>query len=207
MLIALVLVQRIHSGLNVQVIDKNIDRFPYKIGKLTGIDVEMEDAVVKELNTDVYIFRKYINDKGSEITLYIGYYGTRKGGRTGHNPSACYPGSGWTILNQSEVKVPVFLDGTERMITLNSLRVKKGNLTQLVYNWYQSNGDEVLSSGIEQNLHRFKSKILHNRNDGAFVTVSAPIIRNLFNTQNSVHAFIREIFPLIVNHWPEEGEI
>jgi EpsI family protein len=207
MLIALVLVQRIHSGLNVEVIDKNIDRFPYKIGKLTGIDVEMEDAVVKELNTDVYIFRKYINDKGSEITLYIGYYGTRKGGRTGHNPSACYPGSGWTILNQSEVKVPVFLDGTERMITLNSLQVKKGNLTQLVYNWYQSNGDEVLSSGIEQNLHRFKSKILHNRNDGAFVTVSAPIIRNLFNTQNSVHAFIREIFPLIVNHWPEEGEI
>jgi len=191
----------------VEIIEKNLDKFPHEIGNFMSIDIKMDDAVVKELNTDVYIFRKYINDKGSEITLYIGYYGTKKGGRTGHNPSACYPGSGWTILNQSKVKVPVFLDGTERMITLNALQVKKGVIRQRVYHWYQSNGDEILSSGIEMNLYRFISNIIYNRNDGAFISVSAPVTQSLSYTENRIQTFIKEIFPLIVKHWPKEKEV
>jgi EpsI family protein len=204
---AFAFVQRIHTGLNVEVIEKNIDKFPYKIGDYIGIDIGMEDTVVKELNTDVYIYRGYVNNKGERITLYVGYYGTKKGGRTGHNPDGCYPGGGWSILNKSKVKVPVVFDGKERTITLNSLQAIKGEITEFVYYWYQSQGNEVLASGIEQNLHRFKNKILYNRNDGAFLRVSAPIIRSLSYTENRIQSFIKDIFPLIVKHWPKEREI
>lgn len=208
MLTAFALVQKVHSGKNVEVIEKNIDKFPYKIGNYLARDIKMEDEIIKELNTDVYVFRRYVDKQDQEINLYIGYYGTKKGGRTGHNPNACYPGSGWSIINKSVAEVPVIFDGEGRMITLNSLHVKKDDsIGNLVYHWYQSNGDVVLSSGVEQNLHRFKSKILYKRNDGAFIRVSSPVTQSLYATENRVKDFIKQIFPLIVKHWPEEKEI
>jgi len=207
MLVAFIFVQKIHSSSNVEIIEKNLDKLPHEIGNFMGIDIKMDDAVVKELNTDVYVFREYVDDKGEKITLYIGYYGTKKGGRTGHNPGGCYPGSGWAILDNTKVEVPVSPNGNERMILLNALQVKKGVIREKVYHWYQSNGDEILSSGIEKNLYRFISKIIYNRNDGAFISVSAPVTQSLSYTENRIQTFIKEIFPLIVKHWPKEKEI
>jgi len=197
----------IPSGQNVEVIEKNLDKLPYRIGNYIGMDMKMEDGVVKELDTDVYIFRRYVKEQDEEITLYIGYYGTRKGGRTGHNPNACYPGGGWAIIDESRAKVPVLFDGKDRMITVNLLKVKKGNITQLVCHWYQSSGDKVLSSGIGQNLQRFKTKILYNRDDGAFIRVSAPVTQSLSYSKNRLDSFIKKLYPLIVKYWPEENEI
>lgn len=204
---AFVLVKMIPSGQNVEVIEKKLDKLPYRIGNYTGVDMKLEDGVVKELDTDVYIFRRYLKEQDEEITLYIGYYGTRKGGRTGHVPEACYPAVGWGILDESRVKVPVLFDGKDRMITINSLKVKKGNTTGLVYHWYQSSGDKVLSSGVAQNLQRFKTKILYNRDDGAFIRVSAPVTQSLSYTKNGLDSFIKKLYPLIVKYWPEEKEI
>ena len=201
-------VQNINSGLNVDVIEKNIDKFPYEGMDYIASDIRMEEGTIKELNTDAYLFRRYVNRQDEEITLYIGYYGTKKGGRTGHNPSACYPGSGWSILNKSKAEVSVFIHGEERPIAVNLLQIsKQGNSDRLVYHWYQSNGGVVLSSGIEQNLYRFKSRILYNRNDGAFIRVSTPITRSLSYAEKRAQSFIKQIFPLIVNYWPKEGEI
>lgn len=207
MIATFALIQSIHSGSDVEVVEKNLDKLPYKIANYMGIDMQMDDPVVKELNTDIYIFRQYINDKGERITLYIGYYGTKKGGRTEHSPGGCYPGSGWAILDETQVEVPVALNGNKKIIPLNALQVKKGVIKECVFYWYQSNGDKVLSSGIDQNLHRFKSKILHNRNDGAFIRVSASVTQSLSYTKNRLESFVKEIYPLIVKYWPEEREV
>ena len=206
-LTAFVLVKMIPSGQNVEVIEKNLDKLPYRIGNYIGMDMKMEDSVVKELDTDVYIFRRYVKEQDEEITLYIGYYGTRKGGRTGHIPEACYPAVGWAILDEYRVNVPVLFDGKDRMITVNALKVKKGDTTGLVYHWYQSSGHKVLSSGVAQNLQRFKTKVLYNRDDGAFIRVSAPVTQSLSYTKNRLDSYIKKLYPLIVKYWPEENEI
>ena len=205
MLVAFVFVQKIGTRANVEVIDKGLDNFPYRIGSFVGADLIMDAGVVKELNTDVFVFREYDSDKGEKIDLYIGYYGTKKGGRTGHNPYACYPGSGWTILDKGREKVRITFNGSKRIISLNILEVAKGPEKIFVYHWYQSNGDEVLSSGVDQNLYRFKRKILYDRNDGAFIRVSAQVAQSLPYTKNRLRNFIRKIFPLIVEHWPKEA--
>ena len=207
MLAAFVCIQKIALGPNVEVLEKNLDKFPYTIATFVGGNIIMEDSVIKELDTDVYVFRKYRSDKGEVITLYIGYYGTKKGGRTGHGPGGCYPGSGWAILNESQVMQLVAFDGKKKKIKLNSMKIKRGNIAELVFYWYQSNGDEVLSSGIEQNLHRFRNKILHNRNDGAFIRVSTPITQSLSYTESRLKDFIKKVFPLIVQYWPVEREL
>jgi len=208
MLVAFAFVQMVNSELGVEVVAKNIDKFPYKIGDYLGADIRMEAEVIKELNTDVYIFRRYVDELDEEINLYIGYYGTKKGGRTGHNPSACYPGSGWSIHKKSKKEISVILHGEEKIMAVNSMQISKQESSdRLVYHWYQSNGGVVLSSGIEQNLYRFKSRILYNRNDGGFIRVSTPMTRSLSYAEKRAQSFIKQIFPLITNYWPKEEEI
>ena len=105
LLVAYGFVIKLNSSMDVEVVEKRIDKFPYRIGDYVGADIKMQNSVIKELNTDAYIFRKYFYKQNEEITLYIGYYGTKKGGRTGHNPNACYPAGGWAILKNSKSEV------------------------------------------------------------------------------------------------------
>jgi EpsI family protein len=107
-------------------VQKNLHKIPHPIGAYGGVDICLHVAVVNELNGDVFLYRDYINRSGDVLNLYIGYYGTMKGGRTGHNPSACHPGSGWAIVRQSNVESVVSLDGMERLIKLNRMEVRKG---------------------------------------------------------------------------------
>jgi len=193
------------SSPDVIVVDKGFDRFPVSFDEYSGEDIKMDDRVVKELDTDVYIFRNYIGK--NIVTLYIGYYGTGKGGRTGHNPNACYPSSGYAILDEKKVALPVnFFDGKVAEVVVTRLLIAKNDEKQIVYHWYQSSADKVLASGIEQNIHRFKTRLLYNRNDGAFVRVSATVKENIPDTEGSLLVFIKKIIPLIEQYWPVEKE-
>jgi EpsI family protein len=205
-LITFVFILRSQTGANVDVIRKNLEKLPIYIGSYRGFDLPMEGSIIRELDTDVYIFRGYTEANGSRIVVYVGYYGTKKGGRTGHNPDACYPASGWSIINASTEIIPVSFNGKGQNVTLNRLDVKMGERSELVYHWYQSDRDMVLQSGIDQNLHRLKSRLLHNRNDGAFVRVSAPIQNSTEETRQKLIAFIQHLYPLLAQYWPVEME-
>lgn len=189
----------------VIVVDKGFDRLPVIIEGVFGEDIKMTDKVVRELDTDASVFRNYFGK--NNIVLYIGYYGTKKGGRTGHNPNACYPSSGFAILDEKKVALPVkFLDENKTTVELTRLLITKDNEKQIVYHWYQSSRNQILSNGIEQNIHRFKMLLLHNRNDGAFVRVSATVKESIPATENNLIPFIGKVIPLIEQHWPIEKD-
>ena len=200
------IVQKMHIGKDIIVWKKNLDKLPYTIGGMSGVDVPLGESVLKELYPDVYVFRNYISADGRTINLYIGYYGTQKGGRSAHIPEGCYPGAGWSILKESVRDVPVEEVRIKRDIRLNTLQVKRGDTRQLVYYWYQTQRDTVIVNGIQQNFNRFKSRILHNRNDGAFIRVSEDIGYVENDTNEDIENFIRQLFPLVVQYWPIEKE-
>lgn len=207
MLLTFVTVQKVDIADRVVIQALNLDHFPAQIDDYASVeDITMQDSVIKELDTDAFIYREYENDKSQKIILYIGYYGTKKGGRTGHNPYGCYPGGGWSIIEDSNVSLPIIIKGKKREVTLNSLLVKKGSYNELVYFWYQSSGDEVLSSGIGMNIHRFKSRLFYHRNDGAFVRVSTPVGNNLAETEKRIKTFIQNLIPMLEQYWPVEVE-
>lgn len=206
LIITFIIIQNIQVGTNVIVVEKNLDNFPYSIGEYVGSDIPVEDSVIRVLDTDAYIFRNYSRNAGQPITLYIGYYGTKKGGRSTHTPAGCYPGSGWGIIREQRVSVPITLDGRQRAIELNMMLVSKGDARQLVYYWNQTNKDQVLTTGIQKNLNRFKNRLLYNRNDGAFIRVSQEINQDISRNKSDLEEYIREIFPIIVKYWPEEKE-
>ncbi len=206
MLCTLTIVYHLNTGSNVIVYRKKLDKFPAEVERFSSTNIVLQDSIVRELDPDIYVFREYQDQNGNSVTLYIGYYGTQKGGRTGHNPAGCYPGNGWAILSNDKFTIDIPLDGKANKLTFNRMRVKKNNAKQLVYYWYHYNGGVVITSGLSQNIHRFKNKLLYNRNEGAFIRVSTSYSQNLGDKTKLLNKFLKRIFPLIVEYWPEERE-
>ena len=202
-IITFIIIKSLGAGKDVIVVDKKLDRLPEIISGLYSTDIPLDEMVAKELDPDVYIFRNYTSDNGRVINVYIGYYGTNKGGRTGHNPEACYPSTGWAILNEKKETIDI---GGNKKITVNAMLVKKENKSQFVYHWYQSDGTHVVRSGIQQNLNRFRKMILKNRDDGAFIRVAMDVDGNEQEAKYEIEKFIRQLFWLISEYWPEEKE-
>lgn len=179
-----------------KVVEKKLNSLPYAIGPWEGKDFSFDRLVIDELDTDDRISRNYIHkNNGYLITLYIGYYGTKKGGRTGHNPNACYPSSGWEIVSDTANSITEDYDEVNRML------VQKGSVSQIVYHWYQDE-DKIIQSGIEQNINRFINKLRYNRDDGAFVRISIDGINE--GSEAALKQFGNLLIPLISENWPIE---
>ncbi len=183
----------------------NLEKLPMQIGGYKATEGSFTDSVYKELNADMDIYRHYFNPDGARIDLYIGYYGTAKGGRTGHNPMACLPGSGWTIVDVGAERVkPAYLQ-TE--VEIARILARKQGIHQTVLHWYQSAGTKVLSTGLQQNIHRFIGRLLHNRNDGARVLVS--VYSQPEGTKEALvqaRTFAEKIMEELPRYWPIEED-
>jgi EpsI family protein len=185
------------------VVATNLENLPMEINGYTATEDFFSEAVYKELNADKHIYRHYRAPSGDQVDLYIGYYGTAKGGRTGHNPYACLPGAGWGIIESGKIRLKseYYSNGTR----VNYILARKGDVYETVFHWYQSAGYKILDSGIEQNLRRFLGRILHNRNDGAFVRVSSfSNMNQLVHTKSAVKSFSIQVLELLPKYWPVE---
>jgi EpsI family protein len=191
------------------VVKTNLENLPMEIAGYKATEDSFSDSVYKELNADKHVYRHYWSADGLQVDLYIGYYGTAKGGRTGHNPYACLPGAGWGIVEARTVQLtarslPVtkyYPNGVE----VNYVLARKGNAFETVLHWYQSAGTRILSTGIQQNIQRFFGRLFHNRNDGAFVRISAFSDEDhIKEAESSVRSFALQVLSLLPKYWPLE---
>ena len=181
----------------------NLENIPRNIDGFRGADDFFPQSVYRELNTDANLYRHYKSPDGGVVDLYVGYYGTAKGGRTGHNPNACLPGAGWGILKNSRMTIQS--ENGRKDWRVNYILAKKGLEYEVVLHWYQSSADKVLSNGIQQNFQRLFSRLLKNRDDGAFIRVSATAeAPQVAVAEKRVEFFARKILEIIPDYWPEE---
>ncbi len=221
-------------GSDVVVAKVNLDHLPRQILGLEGRDDRFDESVYRVLNADYHLLREYRSGAHPAVWLYIGYYGTAKGGRPSHVPQACYTGQGFSIVEWTKVPVLSTVEGAvlspepsrpvpsrvagraspepSRLVPsqvagrVNKMHVKRGNEHQLVLFWHQSR-DTVLADGIEQNLHRLKNRLLYNRDDGAFVRLSTSMSPdNEAEALALLQNFAGELLRLLPAHWPEERE-
>ena len=182
----------------------NLDRLPLKIGGYEGVKDRFPQSVYDVLNADAHIYRHYVSPRGHRVDLYIGYYGTAKGGRTSHNPYGCLPGAGWAIVSSDQIEVPVAYETGDTR--LNYLVSRKGPQYQCMVHWYQASGTRVLTTGWQMNIQRFVGRVLQNRNDGAYVQVSAVTgEQGLPKVKARLRAFAEEVLALLPTYWPEEA--
>ena len=203
LVIAIVLVILISQRGEPTVVKTNLENLPMEIAGYKGTEDFFPDSVYKELNADRHVYRHYRNAEGKAIDLYVGYYGTAKGGRTGHNPYACLPGGGWGIVETKKVSLKT--NNYPKGVSVNYILARKGETYESVLHWYQSAGNKVLSTGIQQNIDRFIGRTFYNRNDGAFVRVSVFGKGEYLKEANLLaKSFAEKILDLLPNYWPIE---
>ena len=203
LVIAIVLVILISQRGEPTVVKTNLENLPMEISGYKATEDFFPDSVYKELNADRHVYRHYRNAEGKAIDLYIGYYGTAKGGRTPHNPYGCLPGAGWGIVDSKQVSLKT--NNYPNGISVNYILARKGETYETVLHWYQSAGNKVLSTGIQQNIERFKGRVFYNRNDGAFVRVSVFGKEESLKEANLlVQSFAEKVLDLLPEYWPLE---
>lgn len=181
----------------------NLEKIPMEIGGYKATEDSFPEAVLKELNADKHVYRHYQDDSGNVIDLYIGYYGTAKGGRTPHNPYGCLPGAGWGIIDNKRIslKAAYYPEG----VPVNYILALKDDSYNVVLHWYQSAKTKVISGGIQQNIKRFTGRVIINRDDGAFVRVSVfSNQKNLQNAKDRLAPFAEKVLNLLPQYWPVE---
>ena len=168
----------------------------------------MGAAVEQNLGvTDYHLCDWELKDAGAEPmvpleNVYIGYHASQvrdEGGGSGENsihpPAHCLPGAGWDIIQLATV--PVDLPGLpETPAHVRRLLIAKGNLRQLVYYWYQSNG-RVIAEDWQKILYLGWDRARLGRTDGALVRFTIPILNG--DEQASEAAF-RDLAPRITAH-------
>ena len=185
------------------VVQSRLGDLPLEIGQFRGMEDAYPQTVYRELNADANIYRHYRAENGRKVDLYIGYYGTAKGGRTGHNPYACLPGAGWAIVDSEKVDIP--LSSRAGKVAVNFIQASREGTSTLLMHWYQAAGKKVLHSGFQQNLERFRGRLLHNRNDGAYIQVSATVYGgHVEEAKRDMTQFAGMLIPLLPDYWTTE---
>jgi len=187
-----------------KVLHTNLEKLPMSIAGYQGTADSFDQGVYDALGADLHLYRHYRSEQGKTLSLYIGYYGTAKGGRTGHNPFACLPGAGWGIVETDTITV--YPGHHPEGVVVNYVVARKDGINNLMLHWYQTAGDRVLSTGLQQNIERFRGRVLDNRNDGAYVQVSAFTTGDdVASTRLRLKDFAREVLNLLPEYWPVEG--
>lgn len=173
---------------------------PAQVGAWVSQDVPLESAVEAELRADMNLQRLYTHPAGASVWLYIGYYGTARGGRPEHTPRGCYTGAGWGI--ESSRSLDAEPGGPLRV---NEYVVERDGERQLVHFWYRSHRRTGLLGGLDQNVDRLLGRLLDGRADGALVRLSTPLAPGEeVAARGRLLGFAAELDPMLAARWPDE---
>jgi EpsI family protein len=178
-----------------------LERLPTELAGWSGRDIPVESTVERMLRADFNLQRAYRREPGQVIWLYLGYYGTERGGRPEHAPQVCYPSAGWTILEER----PAVVADRGGDLRVNELVVENQGERRLVYFWYHSHRRSGLRGDFELALDRLQGRLLTGRADGALVRLSTPLdAGGKTAARTRLAGFASQLDPLLTQHWPTE---
>lgn len=95
------------SGGAVQLNAGALDAFPLLIGQWAGLDLPLDELIIKRTDTDAHLNRRYHRYGGREsVTLFMGS-GVRIRDLMPHRPEVCYIGAGWTLDESRRIELTV----------------------------------------------------------------------------------------------------
>jgi len=174
---------------------------PLQLGSYRGIDSPVGQNVEDMLRADFNLQREYLHPLGQVVWLYVGYYGTARGGTPEHTPRACYAAHGWEILDERRV-----LTDAETGHRAVEYLVETRGQQQLVLFWYRSYRGSGFGSTLALQVDHILGKLRDGRGDGALVRLSTPLIGiDRDAARGALISFARALEPAIAAVWPEEG--
>jgi len=140
-----VLAARLLTPMSKTPIDSTaLERFPMQIGDWTGEDIPLDEAevILDKIYAEASINRLYSRDNGVEsISLFIAASGVTAGTMVGHPPEVCNVRSGYTLMDQRFVELPL---GDEMKLPCRIVQFFRGSLLdaekKIVLYYYVADG-------------------------------------------------------------------
>ncbi len=177
-----------------------VAELPTSLNGWTAIDVEIDQDVADMLQADANLQRVYQHPHGDWVYVYIGYYGTERGGAPEHTPEVCYPAQGWTVVRQERIRL-----GGPRGLFAQEFVVEKGGERRLVHFWYRTRSATGITSTAALQLRNFWGRLTSNRGDGALVRLSTPIQQgDLEAARRMLSTMDTAVDTALDDVWPEE---
>lgn len=177
--------------------------FPVRIGEWSGNQQRMDQIIVDALKFDDYLLTDYTSKQGAPVNLYIAYYGSQRKGESVHSPRSCIPGDGWRIESLDQVNIKgTGISGVP--LTVNRVLIRKGNLAQVVYYWFQGR-HRIITNEYMVKWYLFWDSLTKRRTDGALVRVTTSIAagEDIFTADHQLQSFIRDVAGLLPGYIPD----
>ncbi len=189
---------------SLQANSASLSALPIDLGSFRGVDTEVGENVEAILDADHHVQREYTHAVGDVVWLYIGYYGTERGGTPEHTPRTCYQAQGWSIVDSADVVIDSD-SGTRAVEYL----VRSGDEFQLVLYWYRSFRASGLTSTWALRLDHVLGKVTRGRGDGALIRLSTPLVGpgDRSTGRMLLTSFARELELQLAPVWPNESAV
>lgn len=179
-------------------ITKALNLFPLRVESwVMTNDSHFSEQVLKVLRPSDYLSRGYVNDKGDQLGLYLGFHNGGPESGPIHSPKQCLPGNGWNRLHD-EVR-SVVVNGQK--VPYVSAVYQKDQQKQLFIYWFQVR-DEVLTNEYALKFAMMKNSLLLNRRDSAFIRLSLLITQDEETSLETGEQFMRDFVPRIHSFLP-----
>lgn len=186
----------------VQLERKDFVLWPSVVGEWSGRKQTLDRLILDSLKTDDYVIADYVNSKGKAVNFYIAYYASQQAGSAAHSPRACIPGGGWQIDRLETINVDT--DGKGFPGDINRLYIRKGDIGQLVYYWFQQRG-RVISNEYMVKWYLFLDSLTRNRTDGALVRLTTIVQpgEDMAVAEKRLKAMLSEVDGMLPEYIPD----
>ncbi len=179
-----------------------LESFPHQLGPWTSTDIPIGKDVREVLGNGEFLHRAYQNqrDPQPDLDVLIAYFPSQRAGETMHSPRNCYPGAGWTPIQNSRIRLS--FPGHEPF-PANRYVFAKGDARQLVLYWYWAH-DRGVASEYWAKFYLVADSIRMNRSDGSLVRITTAMYPNETPeaAEQRLLPFAQSVLPLLDHYIP-----
>lgn len=179
--------------------------FPLVIGPWLGTEQAVDPRELEALAADDTLLATYRSPKETgEVSLWLAYYASQRGGRSVHSPRTCLPGGGWRMDSLEAVQLEG-LRADERPLPVNRSVISLEDRRQLVYYWFAQRG-RLLTNEYLVKWYIFWDALTRNRTDGALVrlvTTVDPTPSGMAEADARLQRFVRDLDPKLNYFLPQ----
>lgn len=159
----------------------------------------LDEDVLSALQPDDYLARTYVSSSDTQaISLFVGYFNSRRDGRAPHSPQWCLPGAGWKSMSSKIISIPI--PHASESLPANEYLIEKGLSKELVLYWYHQGGRTVANEVIAQ-IYSMPDLIFHSRTDTALIRIIVPVQgSDIAGAKAAGTRFAQAVYPLIRKH-------
>jgi len=157
------------------------------------VDLPNADNILKALETDSTIFKRFTSADGKTVSLYIGHYKKLDKAKLSHSPKVCFTAQGWIMSNPKHISLSV----GKYMLNCTAMIVQKDNNKELVYYWYQFD-DKTFADLYKMKLALLSKKLRHAKEDNLFIRLTSPVSDGDKKAAAVILGFYKSLYPEVM---------